>query len=72
MQTAAQTLSLASNPFMMLLNPALVIDAMNRSEKLEGLTRRVCYPLDRVSTPAPSAEAADAVAGDGASGSALA
>lgn len=44
--------TLAHNPFMMMLNPEVVLAAMERSEKLGRLNRRTCHPLDR---PAPSA-----------------
>jgi hypothetical protein len=37
--------SLAHNPFMMMLSPETVIAAMERSEKLGRLNRRMCYPL---------------------------
>jgi hypothetical protein len=39
--------SLARNPFMMMLNPEVVLAAMERSEKLGRLNRRMCHPLDR-------------------------
>ncbi len=41
------TQSLAQNLFMLLLNPEVVIAAMERSEKLDRLNRRLCQPLDR-------------------------
>jgi len=44
------------NPFLLMLNPELVLAAIQRSEKLEQLVRRTCHPLDR---PAPNG-AADA------------
>ena len=40
--------SLAQNPFMMMLSPESVIAAMEGSEKLGRLNRRMCHPLDRV------------------------
>lgn len=39
--------TLAHNPFMMMLQPDVVIAAMERSEKLGRLNRRQCHPLDR-------------------------
>lgn len=39
--------TLASNPFMLMLNPQVVLDAMERSAVLDGLHRRTCHPLDR-------------------------
>lgn len=47
--------SLVHNPFMMLLSPEAVIAAMERSEKLGRLNRRLCHPLDR---PVPANVAA--------------
>lgn len=44
--------TLAHNPFMMMLQPDVVIAAMERSEKLGRLNRRQCHPLDR---PTPAA-----------------
>lgn len=44
--------SLVHNPFMMMLQPEVVIAAMERSEKLGRLNRRMCHPLDRVAAPA--------------------
>jgi hypothetical protein len=43
--------SLAHNPFMMMLSPETVIAAMERSEKLGRLNRRMCHPLDRPAVP---------------------
>lgn len=45
--------SLARNPFMMMIQPEAVLAAMERSEKLGRLNRRLCHPLDRP-TPAPA------------------
>ena len=42
--------SIARNPFMLMLDPDVVLAAVQRSEVLERLSRRVCHPLDR---PAP-------------------
>ena len=54
-----QTSSITANPFMQLLNPQIIIAAVERSEKLAQLTRRVCYPLDRIALPAQGAQGAD-------------
>lgn len=43
--------TLAHNPFMMMLNPEVVLAAVERSEKLGRLNRRMCHPLDK---PAPA------------------
>lgn len=47
------------NPFMLMLNPEVVIAAMEASERLKQLNRHECRPLDRV-IPTP----ADAKPGD--------
>lgn len=44
--------SLVHNPFMMMLNPEVVLAAMERSEKLGRLNSRMCHPLDK---PVPTA-----------------
>lgn len=48
--------SLARNPFMLMINPEVVVAAMERSERLGQLNRHLCRPLDRA---APAATAAD-------------
>ncbi|MBS0304217.1 MAG: hypothetical protein JSR43_02380 [Proteobacteria bacterium] len=35
------------NPFMLLLDPAAVLAAVEKSERLNGLNRHLCRPLDR-------------------------
>jgi len=45
--------TLAHNPFMMMLQPEVVLAAMEGSEKLGRLNRRQCHPLDRP-TPVPA------------------
>ena len=47
------------NPFMLMMNPEVVIAAMEQSERLRQLDRHLCRPLDRVSGPAGSAAAGD-------------
>jgi len=42
-----QTLPRNVNPFALMLNPQAVIALVERSERLEGLHRRVCRPLDK-------------------------
>jgi hypothetical protein len=39
------------NPFMLMLNPEVVLAAMEKSERLGQLNRHLCRPLDRT-TPA--------------------
>ncbi len=38
------------NPFMLMINPEVVLAAVERSERLGQLNRHLCRPLDR---PAP-------------------
>jgi len=50
------------NPFMLMLNPEIVLAAMENSPRLNQLNRHMCRPLDR---PAPaSAAAGEEVADD--------
>lgn len=39
------------NPFMLMLNPEVVLAAIEKSERLSQLNRRLCRPLDK---PAPA------------------
>lgn len=39
------------NPFMLMLNPEVILAAVEKSERLGQLNRHLCRPLDR---PAPS------------------
>ena len=57
-QTASQR-----NPFMLMLNPELVLAAIEKSERLEKLNRHMCRPLDRI--PAGSVEAGEEAATEG-------
>lgn len=41
------------NPFMLMLNPEIILAAVEKSERLGQLNRRLCRPLDR---PAPAAD----------------
>ena len=36
------------NPFMLMLNPEVVLAAIEKSERLGQLNSRLCRPLDRV------------------------
>lgn len=42
-----QTLPRNINPFALMLDPQAVLVQIERSERLEGLQRRVCRPLDK-------------------------
>lgn len=47
----------ARNPFLLMLNPEVVLAAIEKSERLGQLNRHMCRPLDRPTAPgAPSAE----------------
>lgn len=39
--------SLANNPFALMMHPEDVLQAVERSNHLGGLQRRICRPLDR-------------------------
>jgi hypothetical protein len=39
---------LASNPFALMLDPAAVILAMEKSDRLSRLHSRICRPLDKI------------------------
>ncbi len=56
------------NPFMLMINPEVVLAAMAKSERLGQLNRQLCRPLDRVAPGAPAdtvaAYADDEVGGD--------
>ena len=50
------------NPFMLLLNPEIVLAAIEKSERLGQLNRHLCRPLDR---PTPAEKADGERAGSG-------
>jgi hypothetical protein len=39
------------NPFTMMMNPEAILQAVERSERLNGLRRQVCRPLDKPLIP---------------------
>jgi hypothetical protein len=41
----------ASNPFVLMTNPEVVLQAVERSNRLSGLQRRICRPLDKPLIP---------------------
>ena len=45
-----------SNPFALMMNPDVVLQAMERSERLGHLQRRVCRPLDKPLIPHAATE----------------
>ena len=36
------------NPFMLLINPEIILAAIDKSERLSQLNRHLCRPLDRL------------------------
>ena len=40
-----------ANPFVMMTNPEAILEAVERSERLQRLRRHVCRPLDRPLIP---------------------
>lgn len=44
------------NPFSMMLEPELVLQAMERSEQLRSLHHRECHPLDKPLIPFKNAD----------------
>jgi hypothetical protein len=51
--------SARNNPFLLMLNPEIVLAAIEQSENLAQLNRHTCRPLDKVQ-PVPGSEAAAA------------
>jgi hypothetical protein len=47
-----------ANPFALLLDPAAVVAEMERSERLNRLSSRICRPLDKPHPAAPVGERA--------------
>lgn len=43
------------NPFMLMLNPEVVLAAVEKSERLGQLNRHLCRPLDRATPPGAKA-----------------
>ena len=49
--------SLYANPFALMMDPQAVLEAMERSERLNRLQSRVCRPLDKPLIPMVNGEA---------------
>ena len=47
------------NPFMLMLNPEVVLAAVEKSERLSQLNRHLCRPLDRPVLPKADATEVD-------------
>lgn len=54
-----QPTRIASNPFALMMNPDAVLRAMEGSDRLQRLQRRVCRPLDKPLIPRVGDELAD-------------
>lgn len=52
------------NPFMLMMHPEVVLAAIENSERLGKLERRMCRPLDRQVPGSPVAEDAGAADDD--------
>ena len=48
------------NPFMLLLNPEVVLAAIAKSERLSQLNRHLCRPLDKAQPAAAGSVTAEA------------
>ena len=64
LETKMSEHAIARNPFMLMLNPEVVLAAMEKSEKLAQLNRHQCRPLDRVTVQNPAGAEADAETAD--------
>lgn len=42
-----QTAEILANPFSLMMNPTEVFEALEKSDRLDRLQRRVCRPLDK-------------------------
>lgn len=47
------------NPFMLMINPEVVLAAMEKSERLGQLKRQLCRPLDRAAPAGSTAVSGD-------------
>lgn len=60
-----QNQGIYANPFALMMDPQAVVEAMQRSERLNRLQSRVCRPLDKPLIPMVNDEAgADTEADD--------
>nr|WP_315193640.1 hypothetical protein [uncultured Aquabacterium sp.] len=53
-----QKQSLYANPFALMMDPQAVLEAMERSERLNRLQSRVCRPLDKPLIPVVQGDSA--------------
>lgn len=47
LELTMQTAEILANPFSLMMNPNEVFEALERSNRLDRLQRRVCRPLDK-------------------------
>jgi hypothetical protein len=57
-----------ANPFMLLVNPEVVLAAVEKSEHLNNLNRHTCRPLDKPMPGTVVAAANEELVGDAADG----
>lgn len=50
-ETAMRTTAISLNPFSLMMEPEVVLEAMERSESLHRLRRRTLHPLDKPLIP---------------------
>ena len=60
-QTLERSQVVVADPFALMMNPQAVIQAMERSDRLSRLQRRICRPLDKPIIPKLSTSNADIV-----------
>lgn len=58
------------NPFMLMINPEVVLAAMEKSERLSALNRHLCRPLDRAAPGGQTQSEGDEETGDESAGDA--
>jgi len=51
-----QKQSIYANPFALMMDPQAVVEAMERSERLNRLQSRICRPLDKPLIPLAGSE----------------
>jgi hypothetical protein len=60
-QTLEQSQVVVADPFALMMNPQAVFQAMERSDRLGRLQRRICRPLDKPIIPKLSQSSAEIV-----------
>jgi hypothetical protein len=67
-QTVEQSQVVVADPFALMMNPQAVFQAMERSDRLARLQRRICRPLDKPIIPKLSGADSDIVRYDASMG----